>query len=61
MGLLIKGGEIVTAETRLKGDIFIENETISAIGTGLAVPPGTEVIDAAGKLVFPVHGHVCQG
>ena len=53
MGLLIKGGEIVTAETRLKGDIFIENETISAIGTGLAVPPGTEVIDAAGKLVFP--------
>jgi dihydropyrimidinase len=53
MGLLIKGGEIVTAETRLKGDIFIEDETISAIGTGLAVPPGTEVIDAAGKLVFP--------
>jgi len=53
MGLLIKGGEIVTTETRLKGDIFIENETISAIGTGLAVPPGTEVIDAKGKLVFP--------
>jgi dihydropyrimidinase len=53
MGLLIKGGEIVTAESRLKGDIFIEDETISAIGPGLAVPPGTEVIDAAGKLVFP--------
>ena len=53
MGLLIKGGEIVTAESRLRGDIFIENETISAIGPGLAVPPGTEVIDAAGKLIFP--------
>jgi dihydropyrimidinase len=53
MGLLIKGGEIVTAESRLRGDIFIEDETISAIGTGLAVPPGTEVIDATGKLVFP--------
>jgi dihydropyrimidinase len=53
MGLLIKGGEIVTAESRQKGDIFIENETISAIGIGLAVPPGTEVIDATGKLVFP--------
>jgi dihydropyrimidinase len=53
MGLLIKGGEIMTAETRLRGDIFIENETISAIGPGLSAPPGTEVIDAAGKLVFP--------
>ncbi len=53
MGLLIKGGEIVTAETRLRGDIFIENETVSAIGPGLSAPPGTEVIDAAGKLVFP--------
>jgi dihydropyrimidinase len=60
MGLLIKGGEIVTAETRLRGDIFIEDETISAIGPGLSVPPGTEVIDAAGKLVFPgfIDSHV---
>jgi dihydropyrimidinase len=53
MGMLIKGGEIVTAENRMRGDIFIEDETISAIGTGLAIPPGTEVIDAAGKLIFP--------
>ena len=53
MGLLIKGGEIITAETRQHADIFIEDETISAIGSGLAVPPGTEVIDAEGKLVFP--------
>ncbi|MFY9855408.1 MAG: dihydropyrimidinase [Terracidiphilus sp.] len=53
MGLLIKGGEIVTAETRLRGDIFIEGETVSAIGTGLTVPAGTEVIDASGKLIFP--------
>src|ERR1017187_5400252 len=53
MGLLIKGGEIVTAETRMRGDIFIEDETISAIGPGLAVPSHTDVIDAAGKLVFP--------
>ena len=53
MALLIKGGEIVTAETRTRGDILIEGETIRAIGQGLAVPPGAEVIDAAGKLVFP--------
>jgi dihydropyrimidinase len=53
MGLLIKGGEIVTAESRSYADIFIENETISRIGLDLDVPSGTEVIDATGKLVFP--------
>jgi dihydropyrimidinase len=53
MGLLIREGEIVTAESRIRGDIFIENETITAIGPGLSVPPGTEVVDATGKLVFP--------
>jgi dihydropyrimidinase len=53
MGLLIKGGEIVTAESRSRGDIFIENETISSIGADFYAPPGTELIDATGKLVFP--------
>jgi dihydropyrimidinase len=53
MGLLIKGGEIVTGESRSRGDIFIENETIISIGNNLDAPPGTEVIDATGKLVFP--------
>ena len=52
---------------------FIEDETVSRIGPGLEAPPGTEVIDAAGKLVFPgpgpsarprspaVHGDLCEG
>jgi dihydropyrimidinase len=53
MGLLIKGGEIVTADSRSRGDIFIEHETISSIGKDLSAPSGTEVIDATGKLVFP--------
>src|ERR1700685_3192855 len=53
MGVLIKGGEIVTAESRSHVDIFIENETISSIGRDFYAPPGTEVIDAAGKLIFP--------
>jgi dihydropyrimidinase len=53
MGLLIKGGEIVTAESRARADIFIKDETISTIGSDLVVPPETEVIDATGKLVFP--------
>jgi dihydropyrimidinase len=53
MGLLIKGGEIVTAESRFRGDIFIENETISSIGVDISARPGTEVIDATEKLIFP--------
>src|ERR1700722_145172 len=64
MGLLITGGEIVTAEARFRGDIFVEDETVSRMGSGLEAPPGTEVIDAAGKLIFPgfidphVHVHL---
>jgi dihydropyrimidinase len=53
MGLLISGGEIVTAESRTLGDIFIENETIAHIGRDFTAPPSAEVIDATGKLVFP--------
>jgi len=53
MALLIQGGEIVTADARYKADILVENETITQIGTGLTAPAGAEVIDAAGKLVFP--------
>src|SRR6266700_545172 len=53
MALLIKGGEIVTAESRYHSDILVNGEVISAIGTDLVAPPDTEVIDASGKLVFP--------
>lgn len=53
MALLIKDGEIVTAESRLKADIYIEDETITQIGENLSAPPGTEIIDANGKLIFP--------
>ena len=53
MGLLIKGGEIVTVGSRMRGDIYVEDETIARIGRGLDAPPGAEVIDAAGKMVFP--------
>lgn len=53
MGLLIKNGEIVTADSRYQADIYAENETITKIGSNLEVPPATETIDAKGKLVFP--------
>src|SRR5262245_63512649 len=53
MALLIKNGEIVTADARYRADIWCEGETITQIGSDLSVPPNAEVIDAAGKLVFP--------
>lgn len=53
MPLLIRNADIVNADSRLRGDIFVEDETITRIGSGLTAPPGAEVIDATGKLVFP--------
>src|SRR3984957_1980198 len=53
MGLLIRNGEIVTVGSRVKGDVYAENETITRIGKNLDVPPGTEIIDATGKWIFP--------
>src|ERR1700755_992257 len=53
MGLLIRNGEIITVGSRVKGDVYAENETVTRIGKDLEVPPGTEIIDATGKFVFP--------
>jgi dihydropyrimidinase len=53
MALLIKNGEIVTVGAKERADIFVEDETITRIGRNLEAPPGTETIDASGKLVFP--------
>lgn len=53
MALLIRNGEVVTIGSRSRADIFCEDETITRIGQNLEAPAGAEVIDAAGKLVFP--------
>ncbi len=53
MALLIKNGEIVTADSRYIADIYCEDETITRIDRSLTAPAGTEVIDARGKYVFP--------
>src|SRR5437868_14719723 len=53
MSLLIKNGEIITADSRYVADILCEGETITKIDRGIAAPAGTEVIDAKGKFVFP--------
>jgi dihydropyrimidinase len=53
MPLLIKNGEIVTASERYKADIYCEGETITRIDRDISGSPGTTVVDAAGKYVFP--------
>jgi len=53
MSLLVKNGEIITADSRYKADLYVEDETITRIGQNLEAPPGTETIDATGKYVFP--------
>lgn len=53
MPLLVKNGEIITADARYKADIFCDGETITQIGPNLSAPAGADVVDAAGKFVFP--------
>jgi dihydropyrimidinase len=53
VALLIRNGEIITADSRWRADIFCEGETITRIGRGLEAPPGAQVVDATGKYVFP--------
>src|ERR1700742_3676114 len=53
MSLLIQNADIITADSRSRADIYVEDETITRIGKDLEAPPGTEVIDATGKFVFP--------
>ena len=61
MKTLIKGGTVVTATDTYPGDILIEDEKISTIGTSLAIPADV-TIDAKGKYVLPggidVHTHL---
>jgi dihydropyrimidinase len=52
MSILIKGGRIVTAADDYVADLFIEDETITLIGSSLD-QPADRVIDATGKYVLP--------
>lgn len=59
---LIKNGTVATEKETLLADILIDGEKVSAIGANLQLTPGTEVVDAAGKLILPggvdVHVHL---
>jgi dihydropyrimidinase len=53
MTLLVTNADIVNADGRYTADILCEGDTIARIDRGITPPPGAEVIDATGKLVFP--------
>ncbi len=53
MTLHIKNGRIITANDDYVADILCDGETISQIGPVIDAPRDAEVIDAAGKYVFP--------
>lgn len=52
MSTLIKNGTIVTSEGEQRADLYMEGESIKAIGQDLPVQ-ADEVIDASGKYVLP--------
>jgi len=61
MRTLIKNGTIVTAVDQYKGDVLVEDEKITLIGTKLEIA-ADKTIDAANKYVLPggidVHTHL---
>ncbi len=63
--LLLRGGRLADPSHRRAppADILVQGGRIAAIGTALAAPEGTEVLDASGHLIHPglvnahTHGH----
>ncbi|EHS49118.1 amidohydrolase [Rhizobium sp. PDO1-076] len=65
MNLLFRNATLLSMDTihgttPFTGDLLVEGDRISAIGTDLPMPPGTRVIEASGKLVMPglVNAHL---
>jgi dihydropyrimidinase len=52
MSLLIKNGTIITASDLYRGDVFVERDLVSAIGTALPMT-ADRTIDATGRYVIP--------
>jgi dihydropyrimidinase len=52
MSLLIKNGTIVNASDIYRGDVFVEYEKVTTIGTNLSMP-ADQTLDATGRYVIP--------
>src|SRR5271156_1443498 len=53
--LLLVGGRVIDPASRFDAiaDVLIQDGKISAVGTKLSAPAGTEIFDATGKIVAP--------
>ena len=61
MGLLIRGGTVVNANSTMQADVLIEGEAIAQVGQGID-GSGHAIVEASGLLVMPggidVHTHL---
>ena len=53
MALLIRGGRVVTASDDLVADVLCEGEVVTRVAPHIDPPQDAEIVDAAGKYVFP--------
>jgi dihydropyrimidinase len=55
LDIIIRGGDVVTPQGVVQGDVAIAGETIAAVTApgALAAQPGTREIDAGGRIVMP--------
>ena len=58
--ICVRGGEVITAESRTRADVYCEGGVIKAVGPDLDCPADTQEIDASGAYVLPgaVDAHV---
>ncbi|MFC5187336.1 amidohydrolase family protein [Actinomadura harenae] len=63
--LLIQGGLVLSPRVLGVADVLVRDGVIAAVGPGLPVPDGAEVVDASGRIVLPgfvdTHRHMWQG
>jgi len=53
LDLIIRGGEVVTPQGVIKGEVAIAGETIAAIAAPDTLPSAKRIIDATGHIVMP--------
>jgi dihydropyrimidinase len=53
MGVLVRGGTVVNADQSFRADVYCDGGVIEAVGEGLDVPAGAEIVDAGGAYVMP--------
>ena len=58
--LVVRGGTVVSPWGRFRGGVAVQDGVVVAVATNEALPPGREVIDAAGRFVLPgvIDSHV---